>query len=180
MRVLLITIASFAASLFTLCEVVLAFPVAWWLYLIVALMFTAVVVRGASPCHQFRPLFTLAGLWALIATLYFVEWTSRKPFLRDLDRVRVGMTEVEVRQIMYRYLEGTGWPAFPDGNSNNASGMLMVGSGARYPTGASKSGELVIRDSLVFRHSKTARFNSDWGIVSLSSGRVVSVSFSPD
>jgi len=38
--------------------------------------------------------------------LYSLEWTTRKPFLRDLARIRAGMTEAEVRGIMRRYMEG--------------------------------------------------------------------------
>ena len=44
----------------------------------------------------------------------------------------------------------------------------------------STAGEFALRDALVFRHSNRGRFNSDWGIVSLSNGRVARVEFSPD
>jgi hypothetical protein len=118
---------------------------------------------------------------AVIAPLYFVDWTTRKPFLRDLARVHVGMTEAEVRRIMGRYMEGTGWPALPGSDPSNASGTLNIaGSASQYATETSPSGHMVIRDSLVFRHSNSGAFNSDWGIISLSSGRVARVEFSPD
>jgi hypothetical protein len=181
MRVALIAIASVALTLFALCELGLAYPVAWWLYLSIAIAFAAGFIRPVSVRSQIGRLVALAAIIAVVATLYFVEWTTRKPFLRDLGRIRVGMTEAEVRRIMGRYMEGTGWPANPFDTSTNATSTLTdVGSGSQYSTTTSPSGEMVIRDSLTFRHSNDGAFNSDWGIVSLSSGRVVRVEFSPD
>jgi hypothetical protein len=181
MRVAIITFAAIALALFALCEVAMAYPVAWWLYLCVAIVFAAGLIRPVSLRSQLARIGVLVTVIAVIATLYLVEWTTRKPFLRDLDRIRVGMTEAEVRRIMGRYMEGTGWPANPFDASTNASNTLTdVGSGSQYSTTTSPSGEMVIRDSIVFRHSTDGAFNSDWGIVSLSSGRVVRVEFSPD
>ena len=180
MRTALITLAAIALALFALCEVGLAYPVAWWLYLCVAAVFAAGLIRPVSARSQLARIGALVGVIAVIATLYTVEWTSRKPFLRDLDQIRVGMTEAEVRQIMGRYMEGSGWPAIP-GSSTNAPGTLkIVGGDSQYSTETSPSGQMVIRGSLVFRHSNDGAFNSDWGIISLSSGRVVNVEFSPD
>jgi len=61
-----------------------------------------------------------------------------------------------------------------------AGTLTTVGSKITYQTETTSTGELTIRDSLVFRHSDSADFDSDWGIVSLSNGRVVGVEFSPD
>jgi signal transduction histidine kinase len=180
MRIALITLAGIALALFALCEIGMAYPVAWWLYLCVAVAFAAALVRPVAFRSQVARIGALVAVIAVIATLYLVEWTTRKPFLRDLDRIRIGMTEAEVRQIMGRYIEGTGWPAIP-GSSTNAPGTLIIaGSASQYSTETSPSGQMVIRDSLTFRHSNDGAFNSDWGIVSLSNGRVVSVEFSPD
>lgn len=181
MRVALITFAAIALALFALCEIGMAYPVAWWLYLCVAIAFAAALIRPVSVRSQLARIGALVAVIAVIATLYLVEWTTRKPFLRDLDRVRVGMTETEVRGIMGRYMEGTGWPANPFDTSTNATSTLTdVGSGSQYSTTTSPSGQMAIRDSLTFRHSNDGAFNSDWGIVSLSSGRVVRVDFLPD
>lgn len=181
MRNVFAIVAAFSLALLAFCEVGLAYPVAWWLYFLVAIAFTIGIIRPAAVSHQIIRIGILAAVIAVITTLYFVEWTSRKPFLRDLARVRAGMTEVEVRHIMARYIEGTGWPALPGSSPSNAPGTLnIVGNSSQYSTGAAPSGEMVIRDSLVFRHSNDGSFNSDWGIISLSRGRVVSVEFSPD
>lgn len=181
MRVALITIvASPALAMFALFELGIAFPIPWWLYLCVAVLFAAGLIRPVAVRGQLARVGALAAIFAIIAVLYFVDWTTRKPFLRDLDRIRVGMTEAEVRQIMAPYMEGAGWPAIP-GSSSNAPGTLhILGSDSQYSTEASSAGEMVIRDSLVFRHSNDGAFNADWGIVSLSNGRVVKVEFSPD
>ena len=181
MRIAFITIAALALALFAFCEVGMGYPVAWWLYLLVGIAFAAALIRLVPVRSQLARVGVLAVVIAVIAALYFVDWTSRKPFLRDLARVHVGMTEVEVRHIMARYMEGTGWPAVPGSSPSNAPGTLNIaGSASQYSTETSSSGEMVIRDSLVFRHSNDGAFNSDWGIISLSSGRVVSVQFSPD
>jgi hypothetical protein len=181
MRAALVTIAAIALALFALCEVLIAYPVVWWLYVSIAIVFALALIRRGTPRAQLSRLGGLAGVSVFMAVLYFVDWTTRKPFLRDLDRVRVGMTEAEVRRIMGRYMEGTGWPALPGSSPTNGPGTLnIVGSGSHYSTETSSSGQLTIRDSLVFRHSNDGAFGSDWGIVSLSSGRVVRVEFSPD
>jgi hypothetical protein len=122
----------------------------------------------------------------LSATLYFVDWSSRKVFLRHLDLIKVGMTESDVRTIMAGHMEGTGWPAAPPVESllqpkAGSSGSPTLDTGrARYPIGAAPTGEMVIKDSMVFRHSNKWYYNSDFGIVTLKAGRAVVVSFSPD
>jgi hypothetical protein len=181
LRISVFTIATLGLALFALCELGMAYPVAWWLYCSVALAFAVALIWPPWAGPRLPRVAALMAISAVIAVLYFGAWTSRKPFLRDLARVRIGMTEVEVRHIMGRYLEGTGWPASPFDTATNAPGTLTdIGSGSQHSTITSPSGELVIRDSLVFRHATDGAFNSDWGIVSLSNGRVVTVEFSPD
>lgn len=181
LRISLFTLAALALVLLAFYEVGVAYPVAWWLYLTVAIAFIVALWPSASGRFQRARILSLLAISAAIAALYFVPWTSRKPFLRDLARVHVGMTEVEVRHIMGHYLEGSGWPSLPGNGPTNGPGTLnIVGSGSQYSTETSPSGQMAIRDSLVFRHSNDGAFNSDWGIISLSSGKVVRVEFSPD
>lgn len=129
--------------------------------------FSIALVRADPPRKQIGPLLVLAGLLTLISLLYFVQWTSRKPFLRDLGRIKKGMTETEVRQIMVKYLEGPRFPASP------------LGGGGNSPT-PPLSGEMPIEYSLVFRHSNEAAFDADLGIVAFFEGRVTDSSFLPD
>jgi hypothetical protein len=180
MRIALITIAAIALGLFAVCEIGMAYPVAWWLYLSVAVGFAAGLIRPVPVRSQLAGIGALLAVIAVIAALYLVEWTTRKPFLHDLARIRVGMTETEVRHIMGRYMEGTGWPASPYDTHTNSGTLSLVGSSSQYSTTTSPGGHMVIRDSLIFRHSNDGAFNSDWGVVSISHGRVVRVEFSPD
>ncbi|HYG33568.1 MAG TPA: hypothetical protein VEC99_02210 [Clostridia bacterium] len=176
-----LAIAAFALVLFALCELGLLYPVAWWLYLPVAMVFVVTLVRIAPLRSQRLRIGVLIAILGAIAALYFVNWTSRKPFLRDLARVRVGMTEAEVRQIMGRYMVGTGWPLPPFDASTSATGTTVRMNGSsQYSGEASSTGELALRDALVFRHSNDGAFNSDWGIISVSNGRVAKVEFSAD
>lgn len=151
MRIALLLISALAFTVFALCELVFAYPVARFLYVPLAVVAAAAFVRPVAVRRQVGPLVALVVLLAGLATLHLVDWTTRKPFLRDLARVRAGMTEAEVRQIMGRYIDGTGQPA-----------------------------QRGLRDSLVYRHSGDGAFDSDLGIISFSSNRVESVEFSAD
>jgi len=179
-RLLLFTFAALVLALLAWCEMGMAYPPAWWLYLLMALAFAVALIPFAPGRFQCIRIISLLVLFSILAALHYMPWTSRKPFLRDLDRIRAGMTEAQVRHIMNRYLEGTGWPASPRDNPTNGGTLSIMGSSLQYATTPSLSGELLLRNSLVFRHSTKGAFNADWGIVSLSKGRVVRVEFSPD
>jgi len=96
-----------------------------------------------------------------VAGVRWVNWNSRKPFLRDLYSLRVGMTPSQVEAVMGKYLKGTGWPA----------------NAGEDPTAR---GELSFPGTLVYRHTNKGWGNSDWGMVEFSDGQVVKVDFSPD
>jgi hypothetical protein len=44
----------------------------------------------------------------LVLTIRTINWNSRKPFLRDLYRIKEGMTAAQVEQIMGNYTTGGG------------------------------------------------------------------------
>ena len=85
-----------------------------------------------------------------------VDWNSRKPFLRDLERVEVGMTEAQVYQIMEGYRNETGSQPQADEQGRMISGTLS------------------------YRHTSESWGNSDIGILVFEQGRVVNVRFLPD
>jgi hypothetical protein len=97
----------------------------------------------------------------LFVGLRWVNWNSRKPFLRDLYSLRVGMTRSQVEATMGKYLKGTGWPA-------------------NTVTDSSAKGELAFPGTLVYRHTNEGWGDSDWGMVEFAGGRVIRVEFSPD
>ena len=180
-----------------LIEVYLAIPLPGWLYVSAGLVILvgSVLVMVVEPLRKRikRTSFGCLLFLAMLAAMYLVPWTSRKPFLKALDRVQLGMTRVEVEQIMTGYIRGTGWIAQPaDQNlpastltepsgQNLPSGKLTdLLSGESYPIEVTPNGEFAIKDSVVFRHSNHWRFNSDFGVVTFGGGKVVSVQFMPD
>ncbi len=175
MRFVLTICSIIALVLFALTEVLLSWPVAWWLYAILACIFIVTLALGFTKISIPRLTIILSSLISM-ATLYSIEWSSRKPFLRDLYSVRVGMTEQQVVKIMGKYISGTGFPANPYSNPSE----LHDNTGKAYKTESTSDGFLHLPGRLVFRHSDTSEFGADWGIVSFLNGRVVDVEFSPD
>lgn len=106
-------------------------------------------------------LFVLLTLLALILPVRFINWDSRKPFLKDLYQIEVGMTEAQVEQIMGNYIKGSGWPASPNPE-------------------ASQPGELTLPQATIYRHTTMGWGDSDWGMVTYQDGQVVAIDFSPD
>lgn len=170
---------------------------------IIAVAFAALLEVGAAVCASATVFVGYGLFWTLVllpfllrrpsvlkfafytllvlslAMLYFVPWNSRKPFLRDFGKIRIGMTVTEVEAIMGNYMKGTGWPAIP-GATSSAGTLTEVGSGITMTTSSTPSGELVIQDSITYRHSNDGAFNSDWGVVKFRNGRVVGKTFMPD
>lgn len=110
--------------------------------------------------------------------LYLVEWSSREPFLRDLGRVQLGMTQEEVESLMGRYIHGTSWPPNPFNTQQGSLGI--AGREGTYPLVLADTGELGLKGCEVYRHSNHRDFDSDWGIVCYAGRRVSSVEFSHD
>ena len=175
-----LTVLGFALlGIFCLVEVVLSYPVAWWLYGIVSGLFGGAMwaaLAGAWP--KWTGVVPVLG--TVVAWVVFVfPWSTRKPFLNDLRRVEIGMNEAEVREVMGGYIVGTGWPS-PGPAEPVASGDLTdAGSGKRFAT-VESDGELELEGAIVFRHSDDGAFNSDWGIVEFEGGLVSGVEFSAD
>jgi len=85
---------------------------------------------------------------AQVAAIHFVDWNSRKPFLKDFDRIAEGMTEAQVDGIMGRHIKETDLPPIPLG----------------------EGGESV--EAVVYRHTDERWGEADWGIVAFEGGRV--------
>lgn len=95
--------------------------------------------------------------------------SSRHQFLKDLERIRAGMTLPEVDEVMSGHIKGVSekWPPF-------------MGKADTLKETTDKNGNLTYEGSLIYRHSDEAAFDSDWGIVKFRNGRVVDVEFAPD
>ena len=162
MRIAAIIIAFLLLLLFAVSEVLVAIPVAWWLYVALACVFAAGLLHHRPLRQQPRRLFSLFTVCMIMTFLYVVPWSGRSAFLKRLYSIRPGMTINEARDLMAGYMEGTGWPANPFDESHESGG------------------EFKIQGALVFRHSDEPAYNSDWGIVHVKQGRVTHVEFSQD
>jgi hypothetical protein len=178
----LLTFASAGLVLAALFEVLAALPLPSILYV----TFGAAVLVPMLVLLWLR--FSKKGLIvalifsALLLALHTIPWNSRKIFLRDLDRIDLGMTVTEVDKIMGGYIKGVGskWQ-IPDQTSGRSSLLHDVGSGRSFPTDVDDDGEWKFVDSIVYRHSANdGRFDSDWGVITFRDDRVVSVQFLPD
>lgn len=158
-------IASLVLLLFTASEVLIAIPIAAWLYVVVAAMFAAGLLRLRPPRQQRGRLVAFSAVCFVMAGLYLVPWCSRTHFLRRLYSVKPGMSVRDVRRVMAGYMEGTGVPANPMDESKRFS---------------DSDGQLLIPDCLVFRHSDDPAYNADWGMIYFRAGRVAKVEFSAD
>lgn len=172
-------VAILAVAIATLLEIGIALPPSASMYTVYGIFLTGVLAPFLFR-HPTRIKYGIYfGLIVCLVILYFVPWNTRKPFLRDLDKVQIGMTVDQVENIMGRYITGTGWPVMP-GASSPTGQLIDVASGITLATSNSPSGEILIRDSITYRHSNDGAFNSDWGVVRFSNGFVVAKEFMPD
>ena len=114
-----------------------------------------------------------------LVMLHCAPWTSRKTFVADLYSLRPGMSIAEVDQRMSVYLKGTGLPSLPV-RLSAATNLTDLSTGNSYRLSDGETGSGNLQTALVYRHSTEGRFNGDWGIVQVHSGRVMSISFSMD
>ncbi|MBN1581013.1 MAG: hypothetical protein JXA89_09950 [Anaerolineae bacterium] len=105
----------------------------------------------------------LALFVLVLFSVRFVDWHSRKPFLKDLYSIKEGMTPAQVDRIMDGYMRGTyGGPP---------------GSDTQYTF--DEQGQIV-NGAVTFRHTDEGWGDSDWGRVTFRDGRVSEVTFLPD
>lgn len=149
-------LVSFAIIVAVLLEITLFFLYYVPFFVVSSVIILPFVLWDFSKAKLSLYLFLL--LW--IAILYLIPSSPRKPFLRDLKRVKQGMTFDQVEAIMGNYIKGTGWPPHPQSTS-----------GAK---------ELQFEGKHIYRHSETGNYDSDWGIITYENGHVASVEFSPD
>lgn len=98
----------------------------------------------------------LAAFAAVIVLSGYVDYDSRKPFLRDFQQVQVGMSAVDVEAVMAdygRYITIRG--------EMDDYGRLLTGT-------------------MAFGHTHEGWGDADVGLVEVVNGRVVATKFSPD
>jgi hypothetical protein len=108
----------------------------------------------------------ILGLFvAVLVSVRFVDWNSRKPFLKDLGQIEEGMTVNRVDQIMAGYERG------PEADQPPILEPAEDGSGPEARAD---------RTWVVYRHTTEGWGNSDWGVVGFQDGVVVETRFLPD
>ena len=108
----------------------------------------------------------ILGLFAMaILSVPFINWNSRKPFLRDFYRIEEGVTPAQVDEIMDGYMKG------------HYGGPPLSLTDVRYEF--NDQGEIVT-GWVTYRHTEEGWGDSDWGTVTFEDGRVVRIHFSPD
>ncbi len=101
----------------------------------------------------------------VLLSVRFVDWNSRKPFLRDFNWIKEGMTEAQVDRIMDGYMKGyCGGPP-----------PLL----REYEPEFDEQGK-IITGWVTYRHTDEGWGDSDWGEVTFEDGRVVETRFLPD
>lgn len=95
-----------------------------------------------------------------ILSIHFYN-DSRQTFLYDLSKIEQGMTIAQVEGIMSNRKGRTVWPTIEE-------------------LPRDKNGEVVVPDSLSYKHSEESEFNADFGIILFDKGRVVKVEFIGD
>jgi hypothetical protein len=101
------------------------------------------------------------GLLAFILALYLIPWHPRQVFTMRLERIPVGASEADVRSRMAGY-----WGGSMDVlDSSSVPGQFH---------------DKRITHSMTYGWSHDGAYNSDFGVVYLSQGRVVATAFWPD
>jgi hypothetical protein len=83
-----------------------------------------------------------------VAAIHLVNWNTRKPFLREFDRLAVGMHEAQVDAIMGRYIKEADLPPIP----------------------LAQGGESMA--AVAYRHTDAGPGAEEWGVVALDGDRV--------
>jgi hypothetical protein len=130
------------------------------MYMAFWLLVGALLATGRS----LRDKLLILGLFVLVlGSVRFVDWNSRKPFLRKFYSLQEGMTAEEVDQIMSGYMKanGGGPPQSQDQYEFDEQGEIVTGW-------------------VTYRHTNEGWGDSDWGVVTFENGRVVHRRFLPD
>jgi hypothetical protein len=156
----------FGLCIFLIMDVTYSVSVYWQFVAIYAAfcVLVGLLLLVGSPKRE--KLLILGLLVIVLFSLRFVDWNSRKPFLRDLYRVQEGMSLEQVEEIMGEYMGGACCPAEPLGLSDGQE--------------AGEAEQMAPPDRLVYRHTNEGWGDSDWGEVHFENGRVVEVQYLPD
>jgi hypothetical protein len=151
-RVVLLALAFWIAlTLFLILDLGLGLAVSVYVTFVVAYAAFWVLVGALLLCHRPKreKALILVLFVVVVLSVRFIDWNSRKPFVRDFDRVTDGMTKVQVDGIMGRYIREADLPPIPLGEGGESM------------------------EAVVYRHTDTGLGAVDRGIVAFEGGRAV-------
>ena len=122
-------------------------------YLACCVLVGALLTEG---CPLRQKLVVLGFVSIAILSVRFIDWDSRKPFLRAFYRVDGGMTAAQVDRIMNGYSIRLGADAVVD-----VQGQIVAGT-------------------VSYRHTNGGWGDSDLGVLTFEDGRVERIRFLPD
>ena len=156
----------FGLSIFLIMDVTYSVSVYWQFVAIYAAfcVLVGLLLLVGSPKRE--KLLILGLLVIVLFSLRFVDWNSRKSFLRDLYRIQEGMSLEQVEEIMGEYMGGACCPA-----------ESLARSDEKEP---GEPEQMAPPDRLVYRHTDEGWGDSDWGEVHFENGRVAKVRYLPD
>lgn len=159
-RTLGVVLFSAALAVFLFLDVIYAISAYWGVVGLVATMLCASSWILAQKAPISVRLATMVICCASAVGIRYVDWDSRKPFLRHLLSIRLGMTRSDVESVMASYIR------VPEVGGDR---MRAPGVDAMPP-----------EESVAYRHTSAGWGDSDVGVVHLVDGGVVAVEFFPD
>lgn len=145
-----------ALGIFIVFDMLAALTVHVWLTLAYAAIWSliAAILLWQQPNRQ--KVLIISIFLAGILAVHFINWDSRKPFLRDFNQIEIGMTVAQADQMMDDYIKFIGPAA-----QLTAQGQVVAGK-------------------VSYRHTRWGWGNSDIGVLTIEDGRVVETVFYPD
>jgi hypothetical protein len=167
-RVVLLALALWIAlTLFLILDLGLGLAVSVYVTFVVAYaafwVLLGALLLGRRPKREKALILVLFVV--VVLSVRFIDWNSRKPFLRDFYRVKEGMTESQVDQIMDGYIKGY-YGGLPP-------------SLRAYEPQFDEQGSIVT-GWVTYRHTDEGWGDSDWGEVTFEDGHVVETRFLHD
>jgi hypothetical protein len=161
--VLLALVLWIALSVFLVLDLVFQVSL-YWQFVVMYAAFWLLVGALLATGRPLRDKLLILGVFVLVlGSVRFVDWNSRKAFLRDFHGLREGMTVEEVDQIMSGYMKayGGGPPQSQNEYEFDEQGEVVAGW-------------------VTYRHTNEGWGDSDWGVVTVENGQVVRLQFLPD
>lgn len=135
-------------------------PTSWYLP---GLGMALLAALGAARLRGWRAGVSLGvAAAALLLVLHLVPWSPRKAFLAHFEKIEPGMDRTAVRRVMAPYAA----------TAEDVEKRIYDARGRVEGDGPSRVD--------VYQHSRSGRFDSDFGIVIYAEGRVARTEFWPD